>query len=145
MSDQRSPARPWFDFVMERIAIRGWSLHELSRRSGVGRPTIYRWRDGAEVPQSRPVGLVADALGVPRERAVRLAGIIAAPSGTPAPVPPASSIPPTLLADIMAEAGLSESERQAVIAAVEETLARERGASGPSAPEGEPERRRPAS
>lgn len=51
-------------------------MHELARRSGVGRPTIYRWRDGTEVPQSRPVGLVADALGIPRERAVRLAGII---------------------------------------------------------------------
>ena len=54
-------------------------MHELARQSGVGRPTIYRWRDGTETPQARPVGLVADVLGIPRERAVRLAGIITDP------------------------------------------------------------------
>jgi transcriptional regulator with XRE-family HTH domain len=72
MSDGGAPARPWYHTVIEQAAIRGWSVHELARRSGVGRPTIYRWRDGSEVPQARPVGLVADVLGIPRERAVRL-------------------------------------------------------------------------
>lgn len=76
MINERPPARPWFDLVMEQIAIKGWSITELARRSGVGRPTIYRWRDGTETPQSRPVGLVADALGIARPHAVRLAGII---------------------------------------------------------------------
>ena len=89
MSDG-SPARPWFDLVMEQAAVRGWSMHELARRSGVGRPTIYRWRDGTETPQARPVVLIADALGIPRERAVRLAGIITDPET-------ADRSPPSLL------------------------------------------------
>jgi transcriptional regulator with XRE-family HTH domain len=76
---------------MEQAAIRGWSMHELSRRSTVGRPTIYRWRDGTEVPQARPVVMVADVLGIPRERAVRLAGIIAGVEAAD------RSPPPTLL------------------------------------------------
>lgn len=90
MSDPRpAPARPWYDLVKEQAAIQGWSMHELARRSTVGRPTIYRWRDGTEVPQARPVGLVADVLGIPRERAVRLAGIITDRDDADRSTPPA--------------------------------------------------------
>jgi len=71
------PARPWFDLVTERIAVRGWSVAELARRAHVSRPTIYGWRENPGKPQAAPVNAVADLLGIPRERALRLAGVIA--------------------------------------------------------------------
>lgn len=76
MTEQRPPARPWYDLVTERAAIKGWSVSELARQAGVGRPTIYGWRDNPGKPQAKPVNAVADALGIARERALRLAGII---------------------------------------------------------------------
>ena len=75
------PARPWFDLVTERIAVRGWSVVELTRHARVSRPTVYGWRDNPGKPQAAPVNAVADALGIPRERALRLAGIIASEPG----------------------------------------------------------------
>jgi transcriptional regulator with XRE-family HTH domain len=84
MQDERPPpARPWFDLVTERIAVRGWSIAELARKAHVSRPTIYGWRDNPARPQAKPVNAVADALGIPRERALRLAGIIAAADRSP--------------------------------------------------------------
>lgn len=73
------PARPWYDLVIERIAIKGWSVSELAQRAGVGRPTIYGWRDNLRRPQARPVNAVADVLGIDRRRANVLAGVIPAP------------------------------------------------------------------
>jgi transcriptional regulator with XRE-family HTH domain len=127
MSDERPPARPWYDLVMEQGSIRGWGVAELARRAGVGRPTIYGWRDNANKPQPAPVNAVADALGIPRERALRLAGVIAAAE-------PESVIPKSLLREIMNTDGLAPDERQAVIDAVAETLARERGGGAASGP-----------
>jgi transcriptional regulator with XRE-family HTH domain len=131
MYEERSPARPWFDLVMEQIAIKGWSVTELARRSGVGRPTIYRWRDGTETPQARPVGLVADALGIPRPQAVRLAGII-----TDAEV--ADRSPPTLLdgavgsedAELVRKAlrQVYPGQAEEILAGIEEKLKRRRAA-----------------
>jgi len=71
------PARPWFDLVTKNIAVRGWSVVELTRRATVSRPTIYGWRDNPGKPQAAPVNAVADVLGIPREQALRLAGVIA--------------------------------------------------------------------
>lgn len=145
MTEQRPPARPWYDLVVERAAVRGWSISELARRAKVGRPTIYGWRD---VPDGRiqagPVNAVADALDIPRERALRLAGII---SERASPEPP-PAIPPRLLAAIMDDDELTGEQRRAVIAAIEAQLAKERagGAASSSPAHGEAGRRqRPAS
>lgn len=77
MSTAPAPARAWYDTVIESIAIRGWSVAQLAQRSGVARTTIYGWRDNPRKPQSKSVNAVADALGIPREQALRLAGVIA--------------------------------------------------------------------
>lgn len=61
---------------MAEIAIRGWGIAGLAQRAGVSRPTIYGWRDNPRPPQPRPVNAVADVLGIPRERALHLAGVI---------------------------------------------------------------------
>jgi len=146
MSEQRSPARPWFDVVTEQSAIRGLGIAELARRAHVGRATIYGWRDGADGKiQAGPVNAVADVLGIPRERALRLAGIIGtAPSSAAPPI-----VPKSLIRDVMDNPELSDSERIAVLDAIEIRLAKERGVPGTAAsvpaPSAEPERRRPAS
>lgn len=67
---------------MREAAVKGWGVAELARQAKVGRPTIYGWRDGPGKPQAAKVNAVADALGIPRDEALRLAGIITAPPGS---------------------------------------------------------------
>lgn len=78
MNERPPPARPWFDRVEERAALKGWSLSELARRAKISRPTLYGWRDNPKKPQARSVNAVADALGIPRGEALQLAGVIGA-------------------------------------------------------------------
>ena|ERR1700733_14913195 len=87
-SPDHAPARPWYDLVVETAAVKGWSIADLSSRSGVARTTIYGWRANRGKPQAKSVNAVADALGIPRERALRLAGVIAdGPGSRPPPDP----------------------------------------------------------
>lgn len=86
MSDERPPARPWYDLVMTESAVRGWGIAELARYAGVSRPTIYGWRDNLSKPRPKPVNDVADKLGIDRRRALRLAGIVAT-EPEPEPIP----------------------------------------------------------
>lgn len=137
MSGQRSPARPWYDLVIETIALKGWTKAQLSERSSVSRPAIDNWRTNPKPPQARSVNAVADALGIPRNRALRLAGIIGNRSET--------TVPGRVLAEIMASDELSGEEKEAVIEAVEARLAKERGEVAASAPAAEREEHRPAS
>lgn len=123
MSADHAPARELYDLAVQTTAVKGWSIADLASKSGVARSTIYGWRDNSGKPQAKSVNAVADALGIPRERALRAAGIIASARPEPA-------MPKSLLREIMAEPGLTDKERQAVIAAVEGTLARERGEPG---------------
>lgn len=92
MSADRAPARDWYNLAAETAAVKGWSMADLSNRSGVARSTIYGWRDNSGKPQAKSVNAVADALGIPRERALRLAGIIAAPAPQ-AESPPERELP----------------------------------------------------
>lgn len=140
MSDERPPARPWFDLVTEKSAVKGWGIAELARRAKVGRPTIYGWRDNENKPQAGPVNAVADALGVPRERALRLAGVI----GSAAPGAPSPGISDRLRDAIMNDPELTDEEKQNVLAAVRRQVAIERGWEQ-SAPAPSAARRRPAS
>lgn len=91
-SPDHAPARPWYDLVVETAAVKGWSIADLGSRSGVARTTIYGWRANRGKPQSKSVNAVADVLGIPRERALRLAGVIAA---EPQPPPSADPALPT--------------------------------------------------
>jgi len=68
--------------VRAEQASRGWTDVELQRRSGIPRGTVDRLRRGKRVPQARVVNALADALGIPRAEAARLAGLV--PEG-PAP------------------------------------------------------------
>jgi transcriptional regulator with XRE-family HTH domain len=77
MSDQRPPARPWYDLVTETIALKGWTKAQLADRAGISRPTVDNWRTNPRAPQARSVNAVADVLGISRDRALRLAGVIA--------------------------------------------------------------------
>lgn len=77
MARNGAPAKPWYDTVIATIAVRGWTKAELSDRSGVARTTIDNWERNPRKPQAKSVNAVADAVGIPREQALRLAGIIA--------------------------------------------------------------------
>jgi len=48
---------------------------ELRKKTGVARSTITNWQHVEQPPQPRTVNKVADFLGIPREEALRLAGV----------------------------------------------------------------------
>lgn len=73
----RAPAKDWYDLVVQTIALKGMTKTQLAERAGVSRATIDRWERGASRPaQAASVNAVADALGIPRVLALRLAGVI---------------------------------------------------------------------
>lgn len=83
-TDGRVPAaHAWYRAVMEATALKGWTKAELSERSGVSRSTIDNWAKNPRPPQARSVAAVADALGIDRAEAVRLAGIVDPPAAEP--------------------------------------------------------------
>jgi len=43
---------------------RFWSQHELAKRSGVARQTIYRYESGLSAPYARTVRALAEAFGL---------------------------------------------------------------------------------
>jgi transcriptional regulator with XRE-family HTH domain len=130
-----------YDLTVQTTAVKGWSIADLASKSGVARSTIYGWRDNSGKPTAKAVNAIADALGIPRERALRAAGIIASASPEPPP-----GISDDLTAAINEDPELTDAERQAVLAAVKRQIAIERGwAAGASAAAAEPGRRQPAS
>jgi transcriptional regulator with XRE-family HTH domain len=72
----RAPAKPWYDLVVETIALRGWSKTELAERAEIARSTIDEWQRNLRPPQAAKVNAVADVLGIDRAQALRLAGVI---------------------------------------------------------------------
>lgn len=72
----RVPAHGLYLRVMERLALTGMTKTDLRRRTGVARSTIDSWATQATPPQARTVNKVADALGIDRVEALRLAGIL---------------------------------------------------------------------
>ena len=69
-------ARPLYDRVERERALKGWSSTRLHAETGVSRSTIGKWRTQKHPPLPGTVNAVADALGIPREEALRLAGIL---------------------------------------------------------------------
>lgn len=112
----RAPARDWYDLVVQTIALKNTTKAQVAERAGVSRATIDRWGKGASRPaQAASVNAVADVLGIPREQALRLAGIIASTAE-------AGRVPPFELREGTREAirrDLGEERAAAVIGFVE--------------------------
>ncbi|GAA4225914.1 hypothetical protein GCM10022254_09020 [Actinomadura meridiana] len=54
---------------------KGWSRVQLAKRAGVARTTVDGWKTNPRAPHVTTVTDVADALGVDRSEALRLAGL----------------------------------------------------------------------
>jgi transcriptional regulator with XRE-family HTH domain len=106
----------------------GWTQVELAARIGVSPSSVADWERGASYPKKK-LGKVEQVLGVRLDE-------------DPKPEP---SIPKSLLREVMETEGLTDEERVAVIAAIDNTLAKERGEKASSAPEAARARHRPAS
>jgi len=106
---------------------RRWSQQQLADKLEVDRKTVDNWENNRTRPRSSMGALEA------------LLGDL---TGQPETQPRISE---SLRRDIMNDESLTPEERQAVIEAIEERLAIERGASEPSAPRDEERRQRPAS
>jgi transcriptional regulator with XRE-family HTH domain len=73
------PARRLWERVEQLRAARGWTTLELEKRSGVDRSTVSRWKNGKRSPLPEKVIAVADALGVPRDTLLQIAGHAVSP------------------------------------------------------------------
>lgn len=107
---------------------RRWSQQQLADKLEVDRKTVDNWENNRTKPRSS-IGALEELLG-------DLTG----------PPEPQQRISESLRREIMNEEGLTPEERQAVIDAVEKTLAKERGTSSEwSSPGDGREQERPAS
>lgn len=132
MSTSRAPAKPWYDLVMQELALRGWTMAELVDRSGIAKSTIANWERNPRKPQAAKVNAVADVLDVPRFRALRLAGIIDDGDADRSPaVPPELEAHPDLVESVRRTPGLTDDDRLRVMEAIARTL---RGESQPPTP-----------
>lgn len=108
------------------------SQAEAAAALSVSRSALNAWENDRAYPRSS-IGAIEALYGISLD-------------SEPEPEP---AIPKNLLKEIMTTDGLTPEQRQAVIAAVEETLAKERGETAPPArrpaPAPAPEQRRPAS
>lgn len=77
------PARRLWERVEGDRNKRGWTTVELQERSGVDRSTISRWKTAKQSPLPEKVNAVADALAIPREEALMLAGLLVTPDRSP--------------------------------------------------------------
>src|SRR5579859_5630893 len=114
--------------IRKRRQALGWDQRGLADRVGVHVNSVQRWESGKQYP-GRHLGKVEAVLGITID-------------DEPEPQP---KIPKGLYEVILNTDGLTPEERQAVIDAVERTLATERGGAPPAAPSVRPERERPAS
>lgn len=61
---------------MQALVRAGITKAQLHDRTGIARSTIDKWKTAPKPPQIPTVLAVADALGLDRDEAVRLAGIV---------------------------------------------------------------------
>lgn len=104
------------------------SQAEAAAALKVSRSALNAWENDRAYPRSS-IGAIEELYGIVID-------------GDPVPQ---SAVPPSLLRAIAEADDLTDEEKVAVIAAVDETLARERGERTPSASRTAAERRRPAS
>jgi transcriptional regulator with XRE-family HTH domain len=72
----RAPAAPLHDLVLTTLKEQGRSQNWLHKRTGVSRNTITSWKTQPRPPQAGTVLTIADALGIDRGEALRLAGVM---------------------------------------------------------------------
>lgn len=66
----------WWLYVETELAERGWTPAEFSRRSGVEKSRLVRWRDDGVLPTPDLARRAAEAFGHPVSRAYVAAGIL---------------------------------------------------------------------
>jgi transcriptional regulator with XRE-family HTH domain len=76
-AERSAPARPLYERVENIRATNGWTKTRLAKVTGLPRTTLERWRDQPRRPLPETVVQVADALGINRDEALTLAGILA--------------------------------------------------------------------
>lgn len=81
VSDEQGPAYPLYQRVLREKSLRGWTWTRLQQETGIGRSTFNSWRTQPQPPQPRTVNEIADLLNIPRETALRLAGILTGSDG----------------------------------------------------------------
>jgi transcriptional regulator with XRE-family HTH domain len=74
------PAHKLWERVESERNRRGWTTVELQERSGVDRSTVSRLKTSRRSPLPETVNKLADALGIPREEALALAGLVTSPA-----------------------------------------------------------------
>lgn len=76
LADGRGVAYEFWRRVEAERADRGWTKSELADRTGIPISTLNRLRDSTRAPYARTVNTLADTLGIKRDEAARLAGIV---------------------------------------------------------------------
>lgn len=74
------PALPWWQHLEDLRIRNDWNRTQLAERAGVARTTIDKWKTARRAPLNTTVTEVADRLGIDREEALRLAGVLPRPS-----------------------------------------------------------------
>lgn len=83
----KGPAYAFWERVTNEQHKRGWTQIQLQEHSGVDRTTLYRMKSAK--PLADTVLALADALGIDRDEALELAGLLARePSESSAPAGP---------------------------------------------------------
>jgi hypothetical protein len=76
MPDEQHPAYLLYQRVLREKSLRGWTWTQLQEETGLARSTFNSWKTQPQPPVPRTVNEVADRLGIGREEALRLAGIL---------------------------------------------------------------------
>lgn len=84
-AERSAPARPLYERVENIRATQGWTKTKLAEITGLPRSTIERWRDQPRRPLPETVVQAADALGINRDEALALAGILETRTEPPPP------------------------------------------------------------
>ena len=74
--NQRGIAYPLWERVERERALKGWSSTRLHSETGISRSTVAKLATQPRPPLPSTVNALADALGIGRETALRLAGVL---------------------------------------------------------------------
>jgi transcriptional regulator with XRE-family HTH domain len=110
----RGIAYPLWERVETARALKGWSSVRLHRETGVSRSTVAKLATQPKPPLPSTVCALADALGIPREEALKLSGFLG-DARLPPPVADDDALP-----------DMTRAERRWVIEKIQEMRASER-------------------